>query len=184
MSERKSDWLDRTFLDAERAGLKVAMQGRLAVLAVVALWFGLTRPFPHSLTVPAAILAFMLIGLVQWLLIATGRDRPSHNYAFATADLSLVNPGLHPVMLFRFDVFSLLLPVAAAAFAYSPALVAWTGVTIAAARLEAMNKEHGTSLLVSDSVVAAAGDGFAFRSVGEVNVRGKSRPVTLFTLDR
>ena len=124
------DSIARTFREAERSGLTVAMQGRLVALVLVGLWMGLTRPFPQNLVILAAIFAFIGIGLGQWLLIASGRDRPWFKYAFATADavllgltlatadLSLVTPGLPPIMLYRFDIFPfLLLPVAAAAFA-------------------------------------------------------------------
>lgn len=140
------DSIARTFREAERSGLAVAMQGRLVALVLVGLWMGLTRPFPQNLVILAVIFAFVAIGLAQWLLIATGHDRPWFKYAFATvdaallgvalatADLSLIIPGLPPIMLYRFDIFPfLLLPVAAAAFAYSPGLVAWTGVTVTAA---------------------------------------------------
>lgn len=140
------DSVARTFREAERSGLTIAMQGRLAALVLVGLWMGFSRPFPQNLAILAVILAFIAIGLVQWLLIANGRDRPWFKYAFvtldavllcfalATVDMSLITPGLPPIMLYRFDVFPfLLLPVVAAAFAYSPGLVAWTGAAVVGA---------------------------------------------------
>mgnify|MGYP001216089071 CR=1 FL=1 len=51
-----------------------------------------------------------------------------------------------------------------------------------ASRVEALNKEHGTELLVTEDVVRGAGDEFAFREVGEVALRGVSTPVKIFTL--
>ncbi|MFO1128195.1 MAG: adenylate/guanylate cyclase domain-containing protein [Rhodospirillales bacterium] len=52
-----------------------------------------------------------------------------------------------------------------------------------AARLEQLNKEHGTYVLVSESCIAEAGDGFPCRPIGAVQVRGRSRPVSVFALD-
>jgi class 3 adenylate cyclase len=50
-----------------------------------------------------------------------------------------------------------------------------------AARLEALNKEYGSRLLVSESSVAQA-KGFDFLRIGEVTVRGQTNAVNLFTL--
>ena len=53
-----------------------------------------------------------------------------------------------------------------------------------AARLEALNKEHGTRIIVSDRTRELAGpDRFAFRALGTVTVRGRSRPVTIYRID-
>jgi class 3 adenylate cyclase len=51
-----------------------------------------------------------------------------------------------------------------------------------AARLEALNKEHGTRILVSESTRQLAGNGFAFASLGEVTVRGRSEAVAVYTV--
>lgn len=53
-----------------------------------------------------------------------------------------------------------------------------------AARLEAMNKEFGTRLLVSASTVAALDPDMAatLKPVGKVQVRGRAEPVEVFTL--
>ncbi len=50
----------------------------------------------------------------------------------------------------------------------------------AAARIEALNKEHGTRVLVAESTVAAAGDGLRFSAVGSAALRGRAEPVQLF----
>ena len=52
-----------------------------------------------------------------------------------------------------------------------------------AARLEQLNKEHGTRILVSDSARAACGDRFTFTSLGSVAVRGRSEQVAIFSVD-
>jgi adenylate cyclase len=50
-------------------------------------------------------------------------------------------------------------------------------------RIEALNKEFGTDLLASGSVVAAAGSRFDFRLVTEATLRGVQHPVKLYTVD-
>lgn len=51
-----------------------------------------------------------------------------------------------------------------------------------ASRLEALNKEFGTSILVTEAVRDAAGGGFIFRRVGETSVRGASSRITVYEL--
>ncbi|MCB1742225.1 MAG: adenylate/guanylate cyclase domain-containing protein, partial [Gammaproteobacteria bacterium] len=51
-----------------------------------------------------------------------------------------------------------------------------------AARLEQMNKEYGTVMLVSESTVALIGTLDCLRRIGPVNVRGRSRPVDIYAL--
>lgn len=51
-----------------------------------------------------------------------------------------------------------------------------------ASRLESLTKRYGLELLVSETVVEAAGDAFAFRTVDTVRVAGRSKPVTVFTV--
>lgn len=48
-----------------------------------------------------------------------------------------------------------------------------------AARLEAANKELGTTILASDATVRAAGKGFLFRSLGPIQVKGRVEPVAV-----
>ena len=53
-----------------------------------------------------------------------------------------------------------------------------------AARLEQMNKEHGTRIMVSEKTMRAAGaDNFKFRKLGSVAVRGRTTEVNVYTLD-
>lgn len=49
-----------------------------------------------------------------------------------------------------------------------------------AARLEALNKEHGTDLLLSESTVAHLGDAFQCERIGELRIRGKEQPVAVY----
>lgn len=52
-----------------------------------------------------------------------------------------------------------------------------------AARLEELNKQYGTRILVSQSTRDACGETFPFQSLGSVAVRGRSESVAIFSLD-
>jgi class 3 adenylate cyclase len=49
-----------------------------------------------------------------------------------------------------------------------------------AARLEAVNKQYGTSVLVSETTAAACGDAILFRELDRVRVKGREAPTSLF----
>ena len=51
-----------------------------------------------------------------------------------------------------------------------------------AARLEALNKEFGTRILLSEETVSRAGANFRFREVAETAVRGLERTVRVYTI--
>lgn len=53
-----------------------------------------------------------------------------------------------------------------------------------ASRLEQLNKDLGTKVLLSARTRALAGDGFSFRDLGEHTIRGRHAAERLFTLDR
>jgi adenylate cyclase len=55
------------------------------------------------------------------------------------------------------------------------------GVNLAS-RLEALGKQYGVAVLVSDAVVRQVGDAFVFRRVDKVAVKGKSVPVLVHEL--
>jgi class 3 adenylate cyclase len=48
-----------------------------------------------------------------------------------------------------------------------------------ASRLEDANRDHGTSILAAHATVAAAGPGFAWRELGEIQVRGREGVVRI-----
>jgi class 3 adenylate cyclase len=52
-----------------------------------------------------------------------------------------------------------------------------------AARLEALNKEHDTRILVSESTHAACLGQFAFDALGRVPVRGRSETIAIYSVD-
>nr|MBC8157728.1 adenylate/guanylate cyclase domain-containing protein [Alphaproteobacteria bacterium] len=51
-----------------------------------------------------------------------------------------------------------------------------------AARLEQLNKEYGTYVLVTEQTAKAVGDGFSFDEMGEVTVRGRAAPTCVMTV--
>jgi len=55
------------------------------------------------------------------------------------------------------------------------------GVNLAA-RLEGLNKVYGTTILVSEALRDAAGDGFVFREIDRVAVKGKTHASAIFEL--
>jgi class 3 adenylate cyclase len=52
-----------------------------------------------------------------------------------------------------------------------------------AARLEQLNKEHRTRIIVSESTVDSLSDKENIEPLGEVEIRGKTRPVRIFKID-
>jgi len=52
-----------------------------------------------------------------------------------------------------------------------------------AARLEELNKQHGTRILVSEETRTACGERFAFKPLGRIPVRGRSEPVDVYSID-
>jgi class 3 adenylate cyclase len=52
------------------------------------------------------------------------------------------------------------------------------------ARLEQLNKDYGTRIIVAGSTRAMIAEGsYAFRELGEVSVRGLNRPVRIYTVN-
>ncbi|MEE9598469.1 MAG: adenylate/guanylate cyclase domain-containing protein [Acidiferrobacterales bacterium] len=51
-----------------------------------------------------------------------------------------------------------------------------------AARLEQLNKEYDSRVLLSQRTAELAGDSFAFKKIGEVAIRGHETPVTIYEL--
>jgi adenylate cyclase len=47
-------------------------------------------------------------------------------------------------------------------------------------RLESLNKQYNTRIIISDATLAALPDRYIFRPLGDVVVKGKTRPVAIF----
>jgi len=52
-----------------------------------------------------------------------------------------------------------------------------------AARLQELNKTHGTAILITEATRAVAGDGFRFQRIGEVPIRGRSEGLEIYTVE-
>jgi adenylate cyclase len=51
-----------------------------------------------------------------------------------------------------------------------------------ASRLEGINKQFGTTIIASGSIKAKAGDAFGFRSLGDVQAKGRMEPIEIYEL--
>ncbi len=52
-----------------------------------------------------------------------------------------------------------------------------------ASRLETLNKDHGTSILLSETTCTGCGTEFVFRPLGDTMVRGRTASIAIFTVD-
>lgn len=143
--------LDQTLREAEQAGLRVAIKGRIAALLLLGAFLVLTRlqnP-AHALELGLAIAVFAALGLVQYALIGSRYDRPWLKFGFITLDIAILSVlmatqpiydgiDVPQVMLFRTSIFPLyFLILGFAAFSFSPGLVLWSGVVVVAGWLGA-----------------------------------------------
>ena len=140
---------DRMFYEAEQAGLKLAIKGRIIAVLLITTILAVTRGADRA---PEFILAgslFVVLGLIHFRIIGTSYDRPWVKYVFTTFDILMLSaavaflpaePGIQlpDVMIFRFQIFPFyFLVLAVAAFSFSPGLVMWSGVAGAAGWLAA-----------------------------------------------
>ena len=137
------------FYEAEQAGLKLAIKGRIVAVVLITTLLAITRGADRAPEFVLAGLLFVALGLIHFRIIGTSSDRPWVKYAFTTIDVLMLSaavaflpaePGIQlpDVMIFRFQVFPFyFLILAVAAFSFSPGLVMWSGVTGAAGWLAA-----------------------------------------------
>ena len=139
---KQQDYLDETFQEAERAGLRIAIRCRWAALLLLGLFLVISRRagLEHALTLGLAISGFAALGLIHYLLIGSRFDRPWVKYFFHTLDIAILSylmatqplfdtVDVPQVMLFRNAVFPFyFLILGVAAFSFSPGLVLWSGV--------------------------------------------------------
>lgn len=134
--------LAETFLEAEQAGLRVAIKGRLLALLLLGAFLVLSRirnP-AHALELGLAIAVFAGLSLIHFPLIGTRYDRAWLKYAFIAIDIGILSflVTTQPIydsidvpqtILFRSTVFPFyFLFLGVAAFSFSPGLVLWSGV--------------------------------------------------------
>ena len=144
-------YLAQTFYEAEQAGLRIAIKGRLVALVLLGVFLVLSRlgnP-AHALDFGLAIAGFATLGLIHFALIGSRYDRAWLKYAFISLDIGILSLlmatqpiydsiDVPQVMLFRNAVFPFyFLILGLAAFSFSPGLVLWSGVMVVAGWLGA-----------------------------------------------
>jgi adenylate cyclase len=132
--------IETTFSEAEQAGLKLAIKGRIAALCLVGLWLVTTRGSDRALGFTLAVLVFVALGLLHYWLIGSKFDRKWLKYVFLGIDIALLSSAvaiapptpevqLGQAFMYRFDIFPLyFIILGVAAFSFSPGLVIWAGV--------------------------------------------------------
>lgn len=138
----ETDPVQAAFAEEQRKGLTVALQGRLVVLIVMAIWIGTTRLPPTVYMILGLIALFAGLGATQlWLVKKRGVESWAL-YLFVLAETSILVAAMifsgpvtrdMPIPIsYRFDHFPyFFLLIASAAFSYSPRLVLWSGLCIA-----------------------------------------------------
>jgi class 3 adenylate cyclase len=131
-----------TFLEAEQAGLRIAIKGRTVALLLLGTFLVLSRSAnpEHAFELGLGIAGFAALGLIHFTLIGSRFDRPWLKYVFVAFDVAVLSmlmatqplfetTDVPQVITFRnatFPLFFLILGVAA--FSFSPGLVIWTGI--------------------------------------------------------
>ena len=143
--------LDRTFREAEQAGLRIAIKGRLVALVLLGAYLVVSRIAnpEHALELGLGIAGFAALGLIHYPLIGSRHDRVWLKYAFITLDIAVLSllMATQPIfdtvdvpqaLSFRNPVFPFYFVIlGVAAFSFSPGLVLWSGIMGAAGWLGA-----------------------------------------------
>ncbi len=136
--------LHEAFAREERAGLTFAFRLRVAALGAIAIWLLLTVPMPRVLYYVGLIALFVALGAAPFLLHRTGRWSAAWIGLVVLLDASLLSYALlapnpmqgetwPPQITLRFhNMLYLFVFLAGAALSYSPVLVLWSGVAMAA----------------------------------------------------
>ncbi len=149
-TEREA-YLARTFREAEQAGLRVAIKGRVVVLLLLGaflVWSRWSNP-AHAIELGFGVAGFIALGLVHYAFIGSRYDRAWLKYAFVSLDIAILSMlmatqplfesvDLPQAIAFKNNVFPYyFLVLGAAAFSFSPGLLIWSGVMVAAGWLSA-----------------------------------------------
>src|SRR5688572_12547670 len=143
LTSHKAGAAEEMFLRAEQSGLRLAIIGRIAALALMGVWLISTRADDPTRMVGYILVLslFAVLGLAHYVLIGTRFDRRWVKYVFITLDVAIVSAlvatqPLYPsaaempaVMTLRAPVFPFYYVIlGVAAFSFSPAMVMWTGI--------------------------------------------------------
>lgn len=155
MAAQSSGCSEDLFLRAEQSGLRLAIIGRIAALALMGVWLISTRADDPTRMVGYILVLslFAALGLAHYALIGTRFDRRWVKYVFITLDVAIVSAlvatqplypsatGLPAVMTFRAPLFPFYFVIlGVAAFSFSPAMVMWTGIAGAIGWLVAFSR--------------------------------------------
>lgn len=128
-----------TFQEVERTGMKLAIKGRIVAILLMGLWLVASRPSERAFEYVALLAIFALLGVLHFLVIGSGADRPWVKFVFITCDVALLSlavvlsnsfptADLPQMIIFRFNVFQYyFIVLAVAAFSFSPAMLVWSG---------------------------------------------------------
>lgn len=131
---------EEMFYAAEKAGLKLAIKGRLVTVVFVSLLMTLSRDAERAPDFLLGGALFAALGLLHFWIIGSDYDRPWVKYVFVTIDMVLLSAAVAfmpaepqsqvpQIMIFRFQVLPFyFLVLAIAAFSFSPGLVFWSGL--------------------------------------------------------
>jgi len=132
---------NQLFVQAEQAGLKLAIKGRIIAIVLMGLWLTLSRGPDRVLDFVLILTVFTALGLLHYWIIGSKYDKRLVKYVFLSIDilaltgLVLFAPPTPEVVLpqfytFKFDVFPFyFVLLAIAAFSFSPGMVLWAGGT-------------------------------------------------------
>ncbi|NKB59268.1 MAG: hypothetical protein GKS00_23335 [Alphaproteobacteria bacterium] len=129
-----------TFQEVEQTGLKLAIKGRIVAIVFMGAWLIVSRPLDRALEFVTLLSVFAFLGLLHYVVIGTGADRPWVKFVFITCDVALLSlavilgdsfptADLPQMAIFRFGVFQYyFIILAVAAFSFSPAMLVWSGM--------------------------------------------------------
>src|SRR5687768_11719797 len=100
---QRSGGAEEMFLRAEQSGLKLASIGRIAALALLAVWLISTRADDptRALGYVLVLSLFAILGLAHYALIGTRFDTRWVKYVFITLDIPIVSALVPTQPLYR-----------------------------------------------------------------------------------
>ena len=138
--EKTEDLLEKTFIKAEEAGLKLAIKGRTVALFLFGFWLVGSRTDDIAFQFLILLLILTGLGLIHFFIIGSKWDRAWVKYLFISIDVTIISllvatqpmmgsPEIPQVLMFRVGIIIYyFMIIAVAAFSFSPGLVIWSGI--------------------------------------------------------
>ncbi|MEM8752928.1 MAG: hypothetical protein AAGF90_08135, partial [Pseudomonadota bacterium] len=137
--------IETALTETERAGLRLTLIVRSALVVAFAIFSIVAQPWPQGLTGAGYASIFLVSGLVYLALVQAKRDARWMRFGFVALDVGMIafvatqvplsmNGDVPQIFVFRVygaGVFFFIL--ASSALSLSPSLVLWTGATVVAA---------------------------------------------------